>query len=59
MAGEDDEHDLGIAEHRELVGTVAELAKGDLAVHRVLKALYLDLAPPVLAARASLGAIGL
>jgi len=52
MAGEDDEHDLGIAEHRELVGAVAALAEGHPPVHRVLDALYLDLAP----ATAGLGA---
>jgi len=55
-AGEDDERDLGVAEHRELVRlleeAVAALAEGDLPVRRVLDALDLDLAPPLLVAGA-------
>ena len=55
-AGEDDERDLGIAEHGELVRllkeAVAALAEGDLPVGRVLDALDLDLAPPRLVAGA-------
>jgi hypothetical protein len=47
-AGEDDERDLGLAEHRELVRllqeAVAALAEGHLPVRRVLDAL--DLNPP-------------
>jgi hypothetical protein len=50
-AGEDDERDLGVAEHRELVRlleqAVAALAEGDLPVRRVLDALDLDLTPPL------------
>ena len=49
--GEDDERDLGVAEHRELVRlleqAVATLAEGDLPVRRVLDVLDLDLAPPL------------
>ena len=49
-AGEDDEGDLGLAEHRELVRfleeAVATLAEGDLPVGGVLDALDLDPAPP-------------
>jgi hypothetical protein len=55
-AGEDDERDLGVAEHGELVRlleeAVAALAEGDLPVGRVLDALDLDLAPPWLVAGA-------
>jgi len=55
-AGEDDERDLGVAEHRELVRlleeAVAALAEGDLPVRGVLDALDLDLAPPLLVAGA-------
>jgi hypothetical protein len=47
-AGEDDERDLGVAEHGELVRlleeAVAALAEGDLPVGRVLDALDLSLA---------------
>jgi len=47
-AGEDDERDLGVAEHRELVRlleeAVAALAEGHLPVRRVLDALDLSLA---------------
>lgn len=50
-AGEDDERDLGVAEHRELVRlleqAVAALAEGHLPVRRVLDALDLDLASPL------------
>jgi hypothetical protein len=48
-AGEDDERDLGVAEHGQLVGlleeAVATLAEGDLPVGGVLDALDLDPAP--------------
>ena len=51
-AGEDNEGDLGVAEHGELVRlleeSIAALAEGDLTVGRVLDALDLNLAPPVL-----------
>ena len=51
-AGEDNEGDLGVAEHGELVRlleeAIAALAEGDLTVGRVLDALDLNLAPPVL-----------
>ena len=47
-AGEDDERDLGVAEHGKLVRlleeAVAALAEGDLPVRRVLDALDLSLA---------------
>ena len=47
-AGEDDERDLGVAEHGELVGlleqAVAALGEGDLAVDLVLDPLQLHLA---------------
>ena len=56
LGGEDDERDLGVAEHGELVRlfeeAVAALAEGDLPVGRVLDALDLDLAPPRLVAGA-------
>jgi hypothetical protein len=49
-AGEDDERDLGVAEHGELVGlleqAVAALGEGDLAVDLVLDPLQLDASPP-------------
>lgn len=54
-AGEDDERDLGVAEHGELVGLLEEavpaLAEGDLAIGGVLDSLDLDFTPPVLAQR--------
>jgi hypothetical protein len=49
-AGEDDERDLGVAEHGELVGlleqAVAALGEGDLAVDLVLDPLELNSSPP-------------
>jgi hypothetical protein len=49
-AGEDDERDLGVAEHGELVGlleeAVAALGEGDLPVDLVLDALQLNPSPP-------------
>ena len=48
--GEDDERDLGVAEHGELVGlleqSVPALGEGDLAVDLVLDPLQLDPPPP-------------
>ena len=48
--GEDDERDLGVAEHGELVRlleqAVAALGEGDLAVDLVLDPLQLHPAPP-------------
>ena len=49
-AGEDDERDLGVAEHGQLVRlleeAVAALGEGDLPVDLVLDALQLDSSPP-------------
>jgi len=49
-AGEDDERDLGVAEHGELVGlleqAVAALGEGHLAVDLVLDPLQLNPSPP-------------
>jgi len=48
MGGEDDDADVGVAEHRELSGLLeqasAALAEGDLTVDGVLDAAKLDLA---------------
>lgn len=52
-AGEDDEGDLGIAEHGELVGLLEEaipaFAEGDLAIGGALNSLDLNLASPIFA----------
>jgi hypothetical protein len=49
-AGEDDERDLGVAEHGQLVGlleeAVAALGEGDLPVDLVLDPLQLNSSPP-------------
>jgi hypothetical protein len=49
-AGEDDERDLGVAEHGQLVGLleepVATLGEGDLPVDLVLDPLQLNSSPP-------------